>query len=162
MKILTVCQPYASLIVSGQKLIENRTWRTNYRGPLAIHAGASKKYLCTWHCRDDATLPDPMPFSAILGVVDLIDCVTFQDAWLKYAPLCGIHREGPLCWILSNHRPLLCPIRHSGHRGIQNVEPDVAVAILLSLREHDFSAPTTRHAVTPIPHLVAPTEGSST
>jgi hypothetical protein len=38
MKTLSVRQPYAWLIVAGFKTIENRTWRTNYRGPLQIHA----------------------------------------------------------------------------------------------------------------------------
>ena len=34
MKALTIKQPWASLIVHGIKDIENRTWRTDYRGPL--------------------------------------------------------------------------------------------------------------------------------
>lgn len=46
MKCLTVCQPYASLIVGWEgidqadvKRVENRKWRPAYRGPLLIHAG---------------------------------------------------------------------------------------------------------------------------
>ena len=38
-KALTIKQPYASLIVEGIKDIENRTWKTNYRGRILIHAG---------------------------------------------------------------------------------------------------------------------------
>ena len=37
MKALTVKQPWATLILAGEKDVENRTRRTNYRGPLAIH-----------------------------------------------------------------------------------------------------------------------------
>lgn len=37
-KILTLSQPYASLVALGAKRIETRSWRTSYRGPLAIHA----------------------------------------------------------------------------------------------------------------------------
>lgn len=161
MKILTVCQPYASLIVSGQKLIENRTWKTNYHGPLAIHAGASNKYLCTWHCRLDATLPDPMPFSAILGVVDLIDCVTFADAYVKYPQLCGVHREGPFCWILSNPRRLDAPIEGTGAQGLRTVNPNLAAEILLRLSEQSASAPTTRHADTLLAIDLTNVEGNS-
>lgn len=40
MKALTLRQPWASLIPLGAKTIETRSWRTNYRGPLAIHAGS--------------------------------------------------------------------------------------------------------------------------
>jgi hypothetical protein len=38
MKIISIRQPWASLIVSGIKDIENRTWPTRYRGPVLIHA----------------------------------------------------------------------------------------------------------------------------
>lgn len=38
-KCLTLTQPYATLIALEQKHIETRSWHTNYRGPLAIHAG---------------------------------------------------------------------------------------------------------------------------
>ena len=38
-RILTVSQPWASLLVDGGKDVENRTWRTNYRGPVLIQAG---------------------------------------------------------------------------------------------------------------------------
>lgn len=39
MKALTIQQPWASLIVSGDKQYETRSWKTDYRGPIAIHAG---------------------------------------------------------------------------------------------------------------------------
>lgn len=38
---LSVKQPWASLIASGRKSIETRTWQTSYRGPLLICAGKS-------------------------------------------------------------------------------------------------------------------------
>lgn len=38
MKALTVKQPWAGLIIAGGKDIENRTWRTSYRGRVLIHA----------------------------------------------------------------------------------------------------------------------------
>lgn len=47
MKALSVRQPWAWLIVHGGKDIENRTWRTDYRGPLLIHASAFR------HCEQD-------------------------------------------------------------------------------------------------------------
>ena len=39
MKAITIMQPWASLIASGDKLYETRSWPTKYRGPIAIHAG---------------------------------------------------------------------------------------------------------------------------
>ncbi len=47
MKALTLHQPWASLIACGRKRIETRSWKTDYRGPLAIHAGKG-----TWNPLD--------------------------------------------------------------------------------------------------------------
>ena len=41
MKVLTIKQPYASLIAAGLKEYEFRTWKTKYRGEVLIHAGKS-------------------------------------------------------------------------------------------------------------------------
>lgn len=38
MKAITIWQPWASLIAVGAKRYETRSWPTNYRGPIAIHA----------------------------------------------------------------------------------------------------------------------------
>lgn len=32
MKVLSIKEPYATLIANGDKLIETRSWKTNYRG----------------------------------------------------------------------------------------------------------------------------------
>jgi hypothetical protein len=42
MKVLSVRQPYASLLVRGIKRFESRTWSTDYRGPLLIHASSTQ------------------------------------------------------------------------------------------------------------------------
>lgn len=39
MKALTIKQPWASLIINNYKTYELRTWKTNYRGKILIHAG---------------------------------------------------------------------------------------------------------------------------
>jgi len=39
MKVITVKQPFASLIAEGYKEYEFRTWKSSYRGELYIHAG---------------------------------------------------------------------------------------------------------------------------
>lgn len=38
MKALTLTQPWATLVALGEKSIETRSWPTQYRGLLAIHA----------------------------------------------------------------------------------------------------------------------------
>ena len=73
MKVLTIKQPWASLIMLGLKKYEFRSWKTDYRGELLIHAGKGidkdgmerlKKYI-----------PENMPTERILGKVKLIDCI---------------------------------------------------------------------------------------
>ena len=39
MKVITVKQPYATLMAEGLKKYEFRTWNTKYRGDILIHAG---------------------------------------------------------------------------------------------------------------------------
>jgi activating signal cointegrator 1 len=42
MKAISICQPWATLIVIGAKRFETRSWKTDYRGILAIHASKTK------------------------------------------------------------------------------------------------------------------------
>lgn len=43
MKVISIMQPWATLIVLGHKKIETRSWNTKYRGEILIHASAGKK-----------------------------------------------------------------------------------------------------------------------
>ena len=36
-KILSLTEPYATLIKEKKKLVETRSWKTDYRGELYIH-----------------------------------------------------------------------------------------------------------------------------
>lgn len=98
MKSLSIKQPWASLIAHGIKDIENRTWKTNFRGRIYIHASGK------WHSRSNSNdvrdlltseqikkIPhslqadfidrgiivkdESIPLSAIIGEVDIVDCV---------------------------------------------------------------------------------------
>ena len=88
MKVLTIKQPWATLIMQGDKRFEFRSWQTKYRGDLLIHAGKgidkeAMKRLTKY-------LPDEIPFGKILGKVTLVDCVKmcpeFKDMLLKENP----------------------------------------------------------------------------
>ena len=47
MKALTIIQPWATLIASGHKMNETRSWKTNYRGEVLIHAGKNPESTLT-------------------------------------------------------------------------------------------------------------------
>ena len=42
MKVLSLTEPYATLIKEKKKWIETRSWKTAYRGELYIHASSTK------------------------------------------------------------------------------------------------------------------------
>lgn len=42
MKVLSIIEPWATLIKEGKKVIETRSWKTSYRGELYIHASNKK------------------------------------------------------------------------------------------------------------------------
>ena len=110
MKALTIAQPYADLIARGEKVIENRTWFTPYRGPLVIHAGKSKEWL---ESDDDR---QGLVFGAVVAVADLYDCRRVED--LPPALMDNEHANGPWCWLLRNIRRVTPPIPHRGAQGL--------------------------------------------
>ena len=43
MKVLSITEPFATLIKNKKKFIETRSWKTNYRGKILIHAGLNSE-----------------------------------------------------------------------------------------------------------------------
>lgn len=85
MKALTIKQPWATLIMQGDKRFEFRSWQTKYRGDLLIHAGKGidKEAMK----RLEKYLPTKLPYGKILGKVKLVDCIKmspeFKELLLK-------------------------------------------------------------------------------
>ena len=87
MKALSIKQPWASLIAHGIKDIENRTWKTHFRGKIYIHASAKSAgntaYLLNeeqnnffvWNTENYKTFESNLHYSAIIGEVEIVDCV---------------------------------------------------------------------------------------
>ncbi|MCK4830458.1 ASCH domain-containing protein [bacterium] len=84
MKAISIKQPWASLIISGVKDIENRTWKSDYTGPLLIHAskGWSKSGYDFISDKMDTYVPckDSHVFGAIIGTVDMVGCVDESES----------------------------------------------------------------------------------
>lgn len=119
MKVLTVRQPWAWAIIHAGKDIENRTWATKYRGPLAIHASRRKPNReemnwCRAYFRDrKVVMPESFDLGVVLGTVDLTDCITAsRSPWW----------QGPVGWKLANPRPLTSPIPLHGQLGLFDAE----------------------------------------
>lgn len=132
MKALSIKQPWASLIASGIKDIENRTWKTKYRGRIYIHASQKpvpfngmtnginftldqKREIFRLYPASEGRYPDIMSkyiTSAIIGEVDIVDCViNHESIWAEHSAKVvrklgefGYHTvEVPVYnWVLAN------------------------------------------------------------
>jgi len=122
MKALTIKQPWASLIAHGIKDIENRTWRTNFRGRIYIHASAKSvgnDLETIINYEQFKSIPEDLQHyftngiwqtSTIIGEVDIIDCViNHPSIWAEkaqpydfdefYFPL---YKKPVYNWVLAN------------------------------------------------------------
>jgi hypothetical protein len=149
MKCITICQPYAELIMRGDKRVENRTWPCVLAGlrpsldkpvEMLIHAGKSRNWLTLGPSgtRDEVYRIDvaDMPFGAIQGVASLVGCYSIeameryadtakylppQMQWLPDHP----HTIGPWCWVLQDARRFSKPIPYRGAQGVFDVPAEV-------------------------------------
>lgn len=100
--VLSVRQPWASLIIDGYKSMETRRWSTKYRGKLLIHASGK------WNNKAKEDLFRllqyygqfeglPVDTGYIIGVVELVDIVPLTDRGIRYS-----YRHEHLC-VPDNH-----------------------------------------------------------
>lgn len=78
MKVLTLKQPWASLVAHGYKIYEFRSWKTNYRGEILIHAGCGVDKEELEKVKDFGI---SFPKKKILCKVVLEDCIPIDDAF---------------------------------------------------------------------------------
>lgn len=139
MKALTIWQPWASLLVSGKKRYETRSWATAYRGPIAIHA-AKRPVRRTidalaadrgdgWTALDyfDALFMRPgsineLPTGAVIGKALLVRCNLITEdfvAQLTQQELAlGDFSLGRYAWEFEQMTQLIAPIPARGAQGL--------------------------------------------
>lgn len=125
MRVITLQEPWASLIAENIKVIETRSWPCYQYGELYIHAGKSiipKK--------DDrkntlaGLLQGPLHYGTIFAKCILSDCIEITEEYAQKVQeenpncyLCGDFTPGRYAWILENIEPIK-PIDKSGKLGI--------------------------------------------
>lgn len=131
MKALSIKEPYATLIVKGIKKIETRSYKTNYRGPLLIHASKSKVEKDVLANKDLASFYDidELSYGGIIGKCEIVDCVYMDEKFLeeikkhKVEYICGDYKLGRYAWILDKVERLeMIPVR--GNLGLWNYDFD--------------------------------------
>lgn len=125
MKALSIRQPWAWLIAEGIKDIENRTWKTDYRGKLIIHASKlwdQEGYeFITYKKRGWVPGKNYHHYGMILGIVEMVDCVNHHTSEWFF---------GPWGFVFEKAKMINTPIKYRGALGLFNVPDGIVEAIL--------------------------------
>jgi activating signal cointegrator 1 len=155
-KAISLLQPWAQLVVLGEKIMETRTWPTNYRGPLAIHASRRSTNVKTlagqqpfrsaltscfkkpsaelapfygppiWVVGNNVAEPVWLPLGAVVGYVQLVDCILMTESWLRcISPrerAFGHYEEGRWAWVLASPQTYEQPVPARGQLGLWDWE----------------------------------------
>lgn len=142
MKAITVWQPWAQLLAEGKKHDETRSWATNYRGPILIHAAKNPKDFFIDIYPDEEVWPHfaeaglnkarifkELPRGAIIGMAQLVDCKLIDEEYHRFIKdLCpaefafGDFTIGRYAWRMEKPVLFKNPIPVSGKQGLWNYE----------------------------------------
>lgn len=150
-KALSLHQPWATAVARGSKRFETRSWKTSYKGPLAIHASKRcvkkelARYRQCWNLcgavgvttDDQSPLWDLLPFGAIIAVVQLRGCVPTErlntydlDTFRGVEPYPWTERQlgdfspGRWAWCFGSVLPI-DPVPYQGQQGIFDVPKNI-------------------------------------
>ena len=131
MKAISLWQPWASAIALGIKRIETRSWSTNFRGPIAIHAAKrwgkdQRDFSNLEHTL--GRLPARVPLGAFVATAVLADVRPTEELTLDIEAIermYGDYSFGRFGWILENIVALPEPIPYRGEQGLFYVGHDV-------------------------------------
>ena len=126
LKALTLIQPFAQLCADGRKQIETRSWKTNYRGPLIIHAGKQVDRDFAADCGYDY-----LPTGAAVCIVDLWQCEPMPaknfSRWLNRISFqeqqYGSYAPGRFAWHVKLMHVFSIPQIIRGYQGLWNFHP---------------------------------------
>jgi hypothetical protein len=129
MKALSLKQPWAWLVSEGIKDIENRKWKTAYRGRLLIHASKSwdqegyKFILDNVEYRQRSFIPikENCELGYLIGTVEMVDCVDRHPSKWFF---------GPWGFVFKEALEINTPIKYRGELGLFNVPDGIVKAIL--------------------------------
>lgn len=138
-KAITVWQPWATLLATGQKHNETRSWKTIYRGEILIHAAKTDHSGILLHIPmeelkhlQDAGVVNKLPTGAIIGKANLVDCFQIDEAYRRKlqrenpAELAfGDYTIGRYAWVMADAILFNKPIPAKGKQGLWNWEEGI-------------------------------------
>jgi len=128
MKALSILEPWASLIKEKVKYVETRSWKTNYRGELYIHASLKKENKKDKVINELLNLLRNKEFNYghIIAKCKLVDCIYMDDEYIKNIKenkteyMCGEYSVGRYAWVIEDIEMLEIPIKVKGQLSIWN------------------------------------------
>lgn len=144
MRVLSLTQPWASLVCLGAKHFETRSWKSWYSGPLLIHASKAYPRWAKELEKDDPFYSalrshgvyDPaLSCGHIVGRVELTHCLRTEDVRdsLDEKELAfGDYADGRFAWRLENPSFLPKPILAKGALGLWEFDLDEHYSVLAS------------------------------
>lgn len=129
MKVISIKEPFATLIKDKLKKIETRSFKTNYRGEIYIHVSGktfAKEFLNNKYVIELSKNITPS-YGYIICKANLIDCIYMDEEFLakikkdKQEYNLGLYEKGRYAWILSDIKPIK-PIKTKGKLNIWNYE----------------------------------------
>jgi hypothetical protein len=143
MKVISLLQPWATLVVIGAKKIETRSWNTKYRGDILIHASRRKIKINELDVEVfnhlSRFIPQreypKLPYGAIIGKAKITDtCETellnaFDYAWGDYVitpeeKAFGDYSPNRFCWLLKDALQFKYPVPAKGSLSLWE-HPDI-------------------------------------
>jgi activating signal cointegrator 1 len=156
MRAISLWQPWASLWLSPLKVHETRHWSTTYRGWLAVHAakrlvsdcGEELDELCMQQF--GAMWRRTLPRGAILGTVDLVDCLPTEIIVPALADItCGDFSAGRYGWKRNAWRQVPAPVPYIGRQGFFNVPDELLASVALPERTGPSTSTAERSPFSP-------------
>lgn len=138
---LSMHQPWASLLVAGIKTHEGRTWTSDYRGKLWIHAAAAKpsdipaiEAHYAPFCPKGVAFPPHYPTGCLLGYVYVTDCLD-HAAYTERFPEKERQEDSPYKLICAEAKALPMPLPMEGKHKIFKLDRKIFLAAKHQLNE---------------------------
>lgn len=139
-KVISLTQPWATLVVIGAKHYETRSWFTGHRGPLMIHASKGFPADCRSLAKTEPfrrclqlagfNHPDDLPIGALVGRVIMTECMSTAYAeggvqnWDQERQF-GDFAPGRYAWLFIKPERIAGPIPCAGKLGLWNMTDEL-------------------------------------
>ena len=125
-RVITLKQPWASLVANGLKIYEFRNMNYSYRGKILIHAGKGIDNDAMDRVKDFNL---DYPQSRIIAEVEIVDCIKVDTEFNKKinklnSPVYGAKERTGYAWKLDNIKKLNIDKTINGKQGIWYIDLD--------------------------------------